>query len=493
MFRHSEIKRKDETRMKKAFASALCLLLMIFTVISCAKPAEGPTGTLPADTKPEETEGRITSDLPAMTFDGRTFDIAHWYVNGWTIHGTDLYAEEPTGDPIGDSVYARNARISEDYDVTFAYEELDHADFISKIRSAVTTGEDPFDLLCIRMADTTNIMMEGNLLEYGNLTYVDLDKPYWDQSMKDCFSFGGSTFMMTSDTTINDKNGTSGVAFNKVLARDLRLPDLYEEVREGSWTQEELLRLISGYDADKNGDGELKIEDDILGMVGQTDVVMSFFMGGGGHFTSRDEADFPVLDFNTEENIDVLSLVFDLVDDEHFAATSNVDDVILGGHSIFSWIRIENVVRMRGMDGDDFGVLPTPKYDESQENYLSLLSVHGSTAQAALFTETDPEFVSFMMEALAAGSHYEVQEAYYDVTLKTKSARDDESQEMLDIIFSHRVLDIADLCNFGTFTGYVMQMPFGSGSRNIASAYAQYESKMQADIDDFCEKLDKMI
>lgn len=479
--------------MKKAFASALCLLLMILTVVSCAKPVAGPEETLPPETKPEGTEALITSDLPDMKFDGRTFDIAHWYVNGWTIHGTDLYAEEQTGDPIGDAVYARNARIAERYDVVFEYEELDHADFVGKIRVAATTNDDPFDLLCIRMADTTNIMMEGNLLEYGNLTYIDLDKPYWDQSVKECFSFGGNTFMMTSDTTINDKNGTSGVAFNKVLAQDFKLPDLYNEVREGTWTQEELLRLISGYDADKNGDGELKIEDDVLGMVGQSDVVMSFFMGGGGHFTSRDAADYPVLDFNTEDNIDVLYLVFDLIDDEHFLATSTIDETILGGHSIFSWIRIENVVRMRGMEGDDFGVLPTPKYNEFQENYLSLLSVHGSTAQAALYTETDPDFVSFMMEALAAGSHYDLHKAYYDVTLKTKSARDDESQEMLDIIFAHRVLDIADLCAFGTFPGYVMGMPFGDGDKNIASAYAKYESKMQSDIDKFCEKLDKML
>ena len=39
--------------------------------------------------------------------------------------------------------------------------------------------------------------------------------------------------------------------------------------------------------------------------------------------------------------------------------------------------------------------------------------------------------------------------AYYDIVLQNKVARDVESQEMLDIIFSSRVIDIGDstLCS----------------------------------------------
>ena len=42
--------------------------------------------------------------------------------------------------------------------------------------------------------------------------------------------------------------------------------------------------------------------------------------------------------------------------------------------------------------------------------------------------------------------------AYYDVQLKTKIARDDESSEMLDIIFAGRKYDLGSIYDWGGLT-----------------------------------------
>ena len=55
----------------------------------------------------------------------------------------------------------------------------------------------------------------------------------------------------------------------------------------------------------------------------------------------------------------------------------------------------------------------------------------------------DSEFAGRITEALAVASHEYVIPAYYEVTLKTKTARDDDSYRMLDIIRSGFTLDFA--------------------------------------------------
>ncbi len=486
--------------MKKTFLRAVCAILFLLTLVSCVSGGGDVKETAAPGTGGEVTEERITADLPDLTFDGRTLNMLHWFVPGWAIHGTDLYVEEETGEPINDEVFIRNQRLQEKYDMEFSLDELDYNDMITKIRAAVTTSDDPYDLVGLRIADAPRVMVEGNLLDYSAIPYVNLEKPYWDQSVQEMFSFAGHLFLMTSDTTINDKNATAALAFNKVLVRDLEMPDLYELVRSGSWTMDEMLDLMDGYNADLNGDGEVNPDDDISAFLGADDVVMAFFMGGEGHFTVRDEYDYPILDFDTEENYDILDKVFDFMYHDRFVnfyeqratIAHGQGYYLLGGHGVFQWLRIEDVIKMRGQDGDDFGLVPTPKYDEAQENYLSLLSKHGSTAQCMLWSESDPEFVGFMMEAMAAASHYDLQEAYYDVTLMAKSTRDDDSKEMLDIMFAHRVIDIAEICEFGGFPDYLLRFASNHHGRNFASAYATYEEKMQKDIDDFIEKLDEM-
>ncbi len=487
--------------MKKLFVSLLCLALLLVTVVSCAKTPSGGEETLPPESQEPETE-RITSDLPDMKWDGKTFMMLHWFVDGWEIHGTDLYAEELNSDPINDEVFNRNSRLADRYDVEFELDELNYNEMVGKIRTWINSNEDVYDLIGVRIADAPRIMLEGSLLDFNyDLPYVNLDKPYWDQSVREMLSFGDSLFLMTSDTTISDKNATAALAFNKVLASDLNLPDFYGLVRNGEWTMDALIDAMEGYNADLNGDGEIDPEDDIAAFLGADDVVMAFFMGGGGHFTVRDEYNFPELDFNTEENFDVLDTIFDIMYHERFINFYELRGVIphgqgyyfLGSHGLFQWLRMEDVIKMRGQEGDDFGIIPTPKYSEDQPDYLSLLSKHGSTSQGVLRCETDVDFVSFMLEAMAAESHYELQNAYYDVTLKTKATRDDESQDMLDIIFANRVIDIAEVGEFGGFPDYLLRFCSNHHGRDVASAYASYETKIQQSIDDFVEKIEELM
>ena len=494
---------------RKLSVRVLTLILTVFSVVSllaaCTeKPSQPGTETKsPENTEPEDTT--VRSDLPDMNLEGYDFSVLQWYCMAWPNRmNKDLVAEETTGDPINDAVYSRNSRLTEKYNFTVSMENYTETEVIAMIRSAVSTGDDMYDMVSARVNDVPPVLLEGCFLDFEtSFKYINLDKPYWDQSVREALSFANRVYLMSSSLCLSDQDATSAVAFNKAYSADYNMPNYYEIVHNGQWTYDKLYESMTAFDGDTNGDGKMKPDDDIFGFLGGDDVMMSFYFGGGGTFTEKDEDDLPVFNFANEKNYDIADAVLDIMYDDAFMnhhAISNQDDgyyrsLFVDGHGLFFWMRMDDVITMRGEDAIDFGVLPVPKFNEEQENYLSLISQHTSGLMSVLTCEQNTDYVGFCLEALSAASYYDLQKAYYDVTLTTKSARDDESQDMLDLIFAHRVLDIGEIANFGGFSSTFLR--YGSTNQSkklkaIASTYASAESRIESDIESFLDKIEKL-
>ena len=129
---------------------------------------------------------------------------------------------------------------------------------------------------------------------------------------------------------------------------------------------------------------------------------------------------------------------------------------------------------------DDFGIVPWPKYDASQEKYYTNVDA-GTNLFIVPITNSDPERTSIVLEALCAKGYRTVIPAYYEVALQTKYTRDDLSVQMLDIIKEGRVFDIGYYYCGGTFgsAGYNLA---NSTDRNFSSYYAQNESTVKTEL-----------
>ena len=122
----------------------------------------------------------------------------------------------------------------------------------------------------------------------------------------------------------------------------------------------------------------------------------------------------------------------------------------------------------------DFGVLPLPKYDESQDRYYTPLD----TAVAYLSVPvcvSDTERCGIILEAMAAQSAETITPAYNETILKRKYTRDMESEEMLNIIMSNRVYELTNLFSWGNLSGGLTSL-CQKGSADIASMYAKNEA-----------------
>ena len=99
------------------------------------------------------------------------------------------------------------------------------------------------------------------------------------------------------------------------------------------------------------------------------------------------------------------------------------------------------------------------------------------------FALTDHDTTDGITEALAAYGHRDVIPAFYEKSLKSKYARDEESEEMMDLIKDSIVYDI----------GYVAGGPFQSVGRDLSlttthdfsSFYAARETSAKKNIEDF--------
>ena len=96
------------------------------------------------------------------------------------------------------------------------------------------------------------------------------------------------------------------------------------------------------------------------------------------------------------------------------------------------------------------------------------------------------------MEAAAYYASQMITPAYYNVALKTKYARDDESQQMLDIIYENRWCDLGNLYNVGeVLTG--MTSLVTTGKNTFASMMAKKESQIESTLEAINEALNKLI
>ena len=95
------------------------------------------------------------------------------------------------------------------------------------------------------------------------------------------------------------------------------------------------------------------------------------------------------------------------------------------------------------------------------------------------------------MEGMAEVSKYTLTPAYYDVALKGKFIRDEESAEMLDIILAQRTYDLGMIFNWGNMFSWITNLALNS-SLDFASTYAKNEKATLNGIEKFVKSLDAL-
>ncbi len=494
----------------KKLAAWILLAVMLTAATSCsggsgetaAAEDNVPKTELTAENTEEETEAvQIQPDLPEKDYEGYTFTIyskgsdhPHWVAK-------DVYAAEETGDPIVDAVFQRNLMIEEKYNVKIAEETSNQ--WIPNITNSVNAGDDVYDLIELHLFGVINTLAQnGLLLDLNTIPYMDLSKPWYDQNANASLSIGGKLYATTGDISIMDNDATWVVLFNKELANDYSIGDMYELVNSGKWTLDELIRLCGVASMDLDGDGDMD-EYDQWGIQNEPYNAIGFCMAAGERLIDKDADDLPFISIGSEQFVTIYQKSVEFLTNKEICMnyadyvnkypgadpwTKCMDPAFSEGRVLFNVTGLNRVTMFRAMD-DNFGILPIPKYEESAENYICPVHMWCCNSISVLKSASDPERTGIIVEAMSADSMYRLTPAYYDVSLKTKFSRDNESAEMLDLIFASRAYDLGAMYNWGNIYQFTLDL-VTAGNENFASEYARINKRVQTEIDRFIENLE---
>ena len=501
-------------KIKKIISLMLIAAMLAGILISCGNTQKSPEGatdgndnaaaadntdTGTAGDEGKIDENRINPELPDTDFGGYTFTfLAHLYEgDDWV--GTEPFElvaerqdgkEVQNGEPINDAVYKRNLKIKEKYNINIKM--IAESDEKGAVDKAVKAGDSLYDAVLMFNNNIPGIVTGDLLTNVKNLPYINLDKPWWDPAVN-AMSIANKNFLLGGDLLILDNEATNVLLFNKELMASTGMDLPYNLAKEGKWTMDRFIEYMRGASSDLNGDGKMDWKNDRWGFVAFNDTLHALFVGGGGALAAKNEDDLPYMDFTSPRNISVLEKVMDIMYNKEEVLNVQSDISVVAdwtpafynsfpeGRALFQWARLRVVEKYRGMEAE-FGILPMPKFDETQENYYSAVNPYTGVLLGVPKNADNLERISIILEALAAESKYTLQPAYYDIVLQRKYVRDDESSEMLDIIFNSRTYDIGSVYSFGSvFTDFIALC--NQSNRNVTSFYEKKSGPMGRAID----------
>ncbi|MGN1345218.1 MAG: hypothetical protein ACI4V1_00410 [Eubacteriales bacterium] len=484
--------------MKKT-CFCLCLLLS-FLLNACGQSPAAPSGEqTPAEEnsdvllsgeqeKTETLRADYPDNLPAKTYDGRNFTLLTR--DGYS---TKFQPEEITGEAVNDAVYERNSKISDEYDIEIQNVSrpcdwgTTSKSWNDDLYASVLANDGAYDLIAGYASTVPEIVTKEILFNWNDVPYIAKNEPWWSERASEALTIHGRQYFLTGDYSISLWDNIYGCFFNKQLAEDYQIGDLYQMVREKQWTLDTLLALcdIVSWDVDGNG---IYDENDIYCISSDFGpAIDTYQISCQMNVVSPTEDGGLKLTLNSERAVSILEKVNRIYNDSHGGFPSYdvplTVKVFTENRALFLTTYFENINLMRDME-NDYGILPYPMYDETQENYANT-SRDNFDLFAVPIDVLDVEFTGIITEALCAESWRSVIPKYYDIVLKTKTSRDEESSEMLDLIRDTLTFDIGYLCSTSLENvGHIFVNLVRENSNTLASRFASVEQAAQVKLDE---------
>lgn len=463
--------------LKKSLCFILCLIFL-FAVFSCAE-SENKTAdpvTSEADTAPVETS--VADTLAKGNFDGYNFKILGEIMRDY------YFSEELNGEVINDAVYNRNADVSELYNVTLDFNLIEWKQAPPLIKNLTAADDNAYDLFTATHLYLGSVITGGCVQNWQNIPGVTLDSAWYVQAANETYSIGDNMMLLFGDFLESNVRNSWCMVFNKQHAINYNLPDLYETVDSGKWTIDFLMSITKDIFADIDGDGKMTKTDFYGFATDKYAGIDSFSRTCSLSAIAKNEENYPVLDFYDDNTVAAFEKIYQLYYEStgtlvFDGAFGHIDDVFAEGNAVIANTMIIFLMgdKMRAMP-DDYGVLPYPKFTEEQEmGYTHLDGTFSCMMVPITQPSADWERTGLIVEALNALGYAAVTPAMYDITLKTKLSRDDDSIRMLDLVLAGRrySFDSLDEDNFPLSPVRAMRNLISQKKKDIASYYASNE------------------
>ncbi len=491
--------------MKKLLALLLCAATLGLALASCggnAGPAAPDDGTT-ASGNPDILDAETTAETPETTapsaydylkdadYDGYEFRIIG--PSGQTRYlPVTAVPEELTGEIIYDNAFERNKAVEEAFNVVIVYVDgVNSSTATSKITSSVLAGDDAIDLAINSLTQMGTMASQGMFLDVNTLDNIRTDMPWYNQKVNANLTLNGRLKTFASDFTCIFLSCTYCTFFNQDMAAKFKLPDLYQQVMDGTWTIDKLIKYSTGVAADIDGDGVMTTNDRFgfcsyaSALTEKNEVIIAMQYGMGQTTTTPDADGKPVLALNNERAVRIseyLTTLFRAKDSMGLIAdNSNITLLTFAAsRALFLGCIIMHAPNyMRDME-DTYGILTMPKFDEAQDEYYTNVSPGSAMFEAIPITVADSDKITAIFEALAYEGHERVIPAFFETSMKVKYSHDENTTKILDMLRESTVVDFGLVFDGGVGMLNLVAKTVAAGDNSFASNYAAIEEKALA-------------
>ena len=225
------------------------------------------------------------------------------------------------------------------------------------------------------------------------------------------------------------------------------MEELNNLTEDGGWTLDALSQYTKDVTFDLNGDSKLNYKDDRYCLTGwMMAAPYALYYGSNSNFVSVVDG-VPELAYTDDKVTSIYEKIYGIVVEQNAyyvtqeSQYATMFEVFSEGRALFSVLTLKLISQYLSEMEDSYGILPIPKYDTNQKEYMSF--VNGSTGLVMLAkTEADPEFVGAIMEAMGAYNYEHVTPNMFQVVTKLQVAQDPASARMVDLVIRNRVFDL---------------------------------------------------
>ena len=281
-----------------------------------------------------------------------------------------------------------------------------------------------------------------NMLEVPHLNF---ENPWWHTEINDAYTHYNYLPCVLSDFSVNSYQYANLLVFNKTVAANNDITNLYDLVRDHKWTMDSFLETIKSVTSDSNGDGKMDVNDTwgYATNFGYHALTWAYAIGEMGVTLTDDGVE---LGYRSEKFATLSEWLYDLLFTSKLAFEIGWDmpcDISWDENRVLiQAIWLNDLEKFREYESA-YGLLPYPMYDESQEKYYTYDDCRHGTFGIPLTSPTENiEKTGLLLEALSADSYHNLIPKYLDSVVTFKLSRDEDSLEMLDYIMDGRVYDI---------------------------------------------------
>jgi len=500
--------------VKKITAIILLAALFIILLFACGND-DGGNGVTPGGTDRqnqanqgsgqnqtggEEEKVQLRPDLPDVYYDKYVFTILSTVDRDFF---TDYFlAEEINGDIINDAIFNRNTYVEEKYgvkinSVILKPGLLDWSGGAEAIRKSVMSGSFDYDAGMIWCYDAGTLATEGLLLDLNNLSPLNLSKPWWDQRINEELIIKNKMFFTVGDISMQMNDAVISVLFNKQIKQDFGIDEnFYELAKNGKWTLDKLGELARIVSVDMNGDGIMD-QNDQYGLLVTNGVAQFVISSAGEKCATVNSFDKMELTLYTERTLSAFNKYMEYALDTDITVPTQIYspdayfNMFKNNQGLFLVYGTKIVPELRSME-NDFGILPMPKLDEKQSRYYSPSVNYWTMFICVPNVQENPQRTAVILEALAAESRYTLLPAYYEKSLMSKHVRDEESREMLELMFDTRTYDIGWYYKIGNYDVAIAGL-FANRKTDFTSMYEKTLPSAEAAIANINAMFDEFV